>query len=320
MIWPSYFDGATGREIVRLGGAEAQACGAYLMCAYEANMLGLYRLPLAILQVRLGSLKPKRLERALCALGSAGFADYDRITEHVWVRQMAFYRLGLEEGGLERADNRVKHARRLYEDAEPNPFLGAFYHRYRADLHLTKERTYTGPAAVLRLPDDALVASPSADHKMSPLTRPLEGPSKPVTESVSGSGSDPEDQDLGGARSERAPTRALLTQFDDLHQKALGVSAVISGAKDAKLVATLARKYGAEMVGDLMREFFLSTDPFIQQAGYTVGVFHSQVGKLLARRNQHRLPVAVQPGKPRTAAETTLHTLRKLEADDALHG
>lgn len=83
-----------------------------------------------------------------------------------------------------------------------------------------------------------------------------------------------------------APTKDLLTYFDTLHRAQLGVPAVIRPGKDATLIATLWRSHGDQLVRDLMADFFASTDRFILDAGYTVGVFVSQAGKLIARRHQ----------------------------------
>jgi hypothetical protein len=81
-----------------------------------------------------------------------------------------------------------------------------------------------------------------------------------------------------------APTKDLLKYFDDLHRHHVGVAAVIQGGKDAKLIAGLWRSHGDALVRDLMQDFFLSNDRFIQDAGYSVGVFVSQAAKLIARR------------------------------------
>jgi hypothetical protein len=59
---------------------------------------------------------------------------------------------------------------------------------------------------------------------------------------------------------------------------------VISGAKDAALVARLWRSHGDATVRALMADFFASTDPWIREHGYTVGMLVSQAAKLLARR------------------------------------
>lgn len=84
-------------------------------------------------------------------------------------------------------------------------------------------------------------------------------------------------------RTDSAPTRELLSYFDALHVSRFGERAVIQGGKDAKLIAGLATSHGAERVKELMAVFFQVRDPFVAQAGYTVGVFVSQAGKLIAR-------------------------------------
>lgn len=82
---------------------------------------------------------------------------------------------------------------------------------------------------------------------------------------------------------ETAPTRDLLTYFDELHVQRTGVRAVIHGGKDAKLIAGLWKSHGTMMVRALMADFFASKDHFIIEAGFSVGVFISQAPKLIAR-------------------------------------
>jgi hypothetical protein len=86
----------------------------------------------------------------------------------------------------------------------------------------------------------------------------------------------------------QAPTRALLQHFDQRHQEVLGVRAVIQGGKDAKLLSRLWQSHGEMLVRELIDAFFASDDPWIRQNGYTVGMFISQAGKLIARRARFR--------------------------------
>ena len=81
----------------------------------------------------------------------------------------------------------------------------------------------------------------------------------------------------------KAPTKELLTRFDDLHKATTGYKAVFSGAKDATQMARVWTSHG-ELVYDLMVDFFESEDPFIVDNGYSVGLFVSQAPKLLAHR------------------------------------
>lgn len=93
-----------------------------------------------------------------------------------------------------------------------------------------------------------------------------------------------------GAPKEPAPTTRLLAAFDTLHKQRLGERAVIHGGKDAAILARLCKTHSPQLIEFLMADFFASGDEFIRKAGYTVGVFASQMGKLLARR-----PKAVEP-------------------------
>lgn len=172
ILLPEYFDGRTGKEIARIGRANALLLGCYLTANRRANMIGLYRLPLDEIKLPLSR---AQLLRAFEVLDHTEFAHYDDATEFVWVREMARIRVGLRtrDASLNADDNRVDGVNRLYQQVDDNPFLGAFYERYRKTLHLKKQRT-------------------SEHHPyISPLERGYEGPSKPVQRS----GSDNRDQD-----------------------------------------------------------------------------------------------------------------------------
>lgn len=83
-----------------------------------------------------------------------------------------------------------------------------------------------------------------------------------------------------------APTRALLKLFDDWHRwKFHGTPAVIVAGKDAKILARLYSSHG-DLVDKLMEQFFRERGGFQQKAGFTVGVFASQCGRLLMERDQ----------------------------------
>jgi hypothetical protein len=82
--------------------------------------------------------------------------------------------------------------------------------------------------------------------------------------------------------------------FDTLHRQAFGVSAHFSGAKDATLLASLWRERQLDpiTVEMLMAEFFAHPTAWTKQNGFTVGIFYSQVGKLLLQVIQRERPVA----------------------------
>lgn len=77
-----------------------------------------------------------------------------------------------------------------------------------------------------------------------------------------------------------APTRELLTTFDRLHLATFGTRAIIHAGKDAKHLARLWRTHAGELDA-MMQSFFARRDPYVEHAGYSVGVFVSQAPKLL---------------------------------------
>jgi hypothetical protein len=141
---PSYWTGTTGQEIQHRGGKAATLLGAYLMFNGSMNMIGLYRVPVRTI-VGETPLTRAELTKAFAVLQQAEFADYDAVTEHVWVREMARYRLGLsaDSPALNPDDNRAVGAQKLYAAIDDNPFLEPFFKKYGRALHLKKMRSST---------------------------------------------------------------------------------------------------------------------------------------------------------------------------------
>ncbi len=57
---------------------------------------------------------------------------------------------------------------------------------------------------------------------------------------------------------------------------------MIDGGKDGKIIKSLLGTYEIDLLKELLDKFFNSADPFILQSGYTIGVFKSQINKLIA--------------------------------------
>lgn len=57
---------------------------------------------------------------------------------------------------------------------------------------------------------------------------------------------------------------------------------MIDGGKDGAIIKTLLGTYELDILKEFLDRFFASTDPFILQGGYTIGVFKSQINKLIA--------------------------------------
>jgi hypothetical protein len=184
---PDFWDGPTGRAIGAAGGKDAQLLALYLTANREATMIGLYPIELSIVRARMQTLTPKAIEKALDVLAAVGFADFDRASSHVWVREMAKFRLALHVKPLDVKDNRIKHAHKLYRECRTNPFLGPFFDRYAADLHMAERRGEAAP-----------------EGASEPLRRGSGAPSKPVTETETDSVTEPQDQDPRASRAERS--------------------------------------------------------------------------------------------------------------------
>lgn len=72
-----------------------------------------------------------------------------------------------------------------------------------------------------------------------------------------------------------------MNSYHDAFFAKFGEKPLIRGGKDGKLLKEIVGLYGIEKTKNLLREFFDSEDEFIQQTGYTIGVFYGQVNKLL---------------------------------------
>ena len=57
---------------------------------------------------------------------------------------------------------------------------------------------------------------------------------------------------------------------------------MIDGGKDGKIIKGLLGTYELDILKEFLDRFFASSDPFILQGGYTIGVFKSQINKLIA--------------------------------------
>ena len=75
-----------------------------------------------------------------------------------------------------------------------------------------------------------------------------------------------------------APT--LITFFVDKYHEKTGEKYFVNGGKDGSLMASLEKRLGRDEVLARLERFFSSRDEFILKAGFSIGVFYSQVNKL----------------------------------------
>lgn len=82
-------------------------------------------------------------------------------------------------------------------------------------------------------------------------------------------------------------SKPLLAFFDELHLQKVGHRYPVNGAKDGKLLKDLRAIYTDEQLQSFMVAFFTIEDEFIEQAGYSIGVFRACLPKVLKwMRNQ----------------------------------
>ena len=85
-----------------------------------------------------------------------------------------------------------------------------------------------------------------------------------------------------------APTLRVLGVFYDKYEKRVGKKYVASFGKDGKLMKEMLKVVPEDQIVILMDSFFESTDTFIIQAGYTLGVFRVKINSLQPPRPKRR--------------------------------
>lgn len=159
VVAPQFWIGDTGKALKRAG-SEAVIVGMYLMTSPHANMLGLYYLP----QIYIGHETGLGIEGASKGLAScieAGFCDYDKESEMVWVHEMARYQVG---EALDPKDKRSKGVQNDYDALPANPYLEAFFSRYGTAFCMTKKRASKGKSISPIQPPSESLASQEQDH------------------------------------------------------------------------------------------------------------------------------------------------------------
>jgi phage replication O-like protein O len=81
----------------------------------------------------------------------------------------------------------------------------------------------------------------------------------------------------------------FIGHFSKLFSERFGELYTGSKKKERDLVQALLKNHSSERLKELAKDFFESNDPFIKKAGHTIGVFHSQINKLISQKK------AIQP-------------------------
>ena len=87
----------------------------------------------------------------------------------------------------------------------------------------------------------------------------------------------------GGALETDPGIKQVLDYYHDMFVAQFGERPVINGRKDGAIVKSLLQTRDLDQLLGLLDAFFASPDPWIKQSGYTLGVFKSQINKLLTQ-------------------------------------
>jgi len=254
-IYPGIWDGSSALEIAETGGAAAQLMALYLTTNPACNMIGLYPLDPLMMRVHV-ALTPRQIATALAVLDQIQFAHYDSATKVVWVREMAKFQLGLQHRPLSPTDKRVVGVQRLYASVRGNPWLGAFFDRYQAELHLNKRRDFEGVAKPL--PEGLRRGFTGASEG---ITSPLEASDQSAVQQGSG------DQELQQEQKDQRRSRVAMPSANEndnenpalLTKLAHGVLDDVDAGKirpdeDKDELKDRAAKAGLERSGDRIRK------------------------------------------------------------------
>lgn len=186
IVYPGFWTGLTGQQI-RAGGRDVQVLAMYLISNGHGSMLGLYRLLADDIVVETG-MDLGAIAAAFDYLGKIDFAHYDATTQHVWVKKMVIYRLGLKYGAplklaakvkvngkmkQKAEDRRIPAVQGLYARLDDNPFLLPFFVQYAKVLHL-KVKRQSKPLSPVSL-SSLITARPHKGH-----IRPFGAPYMPL--------------------------------------------------------------------------------------------------------------------------------------------
>jgi len=101
-------------------------------------MIGFYYLPLSLMAYEIG-ISLEEASKGIEKLIEIEFCVYDKLTDYVWIYDMALTQTG---GALKVKDNKVRHVNVLFQELPETPFLHIFYDKYINLLHLEPHEKY----------------------------------------------------------------------------------------------------------------------------------------------------------------------------------
>ncbi len=75
--------------------------------------------------------------------------------------------------------------------------------------------------------------------------------------------------------------------FAEKFQEKFGIKYSANWAKEAKLMKDLLQTYGPEMLKEMIDLFLSENDDWVEQAGFTIGIFKTQANKLAIKLREH---------------------------------
>lgn len=79
--------------------------------------------------------------------------------------------------------------------------------------------------------------------------------------------------------------------FDEAYLATFGAHAPFTRGKDGKLAQQLVERYELRQIREWIPMFFEMRDPFIEQSGYTFGVFVACLGKVIVAHRRQQTTV-----------------------------
>lgn len=146
-VSPVFWTGDTGRSL-RKAGREAQVVALYLLTGPNANMIGLYELPLPLLAHHTG-MTLEGASKGLRRASEGGFCHYDEASETVWIPEMARFQIG---DTISTKDNRHKAIVKEWLTYKKSPFFVAFHARYAKCFELPDASPFEGASKPLTKP------------------------------------------------------------------------------------------------------------------------------------------------------------------------
>jgi hypothetical protein len=181
-VVPTFWTGDTGKAL-RKRGPDAMMAAVYLLTSPNSNMLGLFYQPLLYMAHETG-LGVERASEGVKACIDVGFCQYDTLTEMVWVVEMASFQIDKQ---LKASDNRCVGIQREYDGLPDNPFLGAFFDRYREAFHMGTRRDSKAPSHPL--PSQEQEQEQEQEQDLQSSLRSDSSTAAPMTDLLTGTGS-----------------------------------------------------------------------------------------------------------------------------------